>query len=76
MTAVVGILNKRGIAIAADSAVTMNRKRNEKIANSANKMLRLCSSTPISVMVTGSAGLLTTPWDIIVRRYRQKHGDM
>lgn len=47
MTAVVGILNKRGIAIAADSAVTMNRKRNEKIANSANKMLRLCSSTPI-----------------------------
>lgn len=76
MTAVVGILNKRGIAIAADSAVTMNRRRNEKIANSANKMLRLCSATPISVMITGSAGFLSTPWDIIVRRYRQKHGDI
>lgn len=76
MTAVVGILNKRGIAIAADSAVTMNRRRNEKIANSANKMLRLCSATPISVMITGSAGFLSTPWDIIVRRYRQKRGDI
>lgn len=61
MTAVVGILNKRGIAIAADSAVTMNRRRNEKIANSANKMLRLCSATPISVMITGNAGFLSTP---------------
>jgi hypothetical protein len=73
MTAVVGILNKRGIAIAADSAVTMTRRRNEKIANSANKMLRLSSVNPISVMITGSAGFIATPWDIIVRRYRQKN---
>lgn len=74
MTAVVGIMNKRGIAIAADSAVTMTRDANEKIANSANKMIRLSSAQPVSVMITGNADFLRTPWDVIVRRYRQKRG--
>ena len=54
MTALVGILNVRGAAIAADSAVTMTRDRNRKIANSANKMLRLSSAQPVSVMICGS----------------------
>ena len=76
MTAVIGIMNKRGIAIAADSAVTMTRKGNQKISNSANKMLRLSSANPISVMITGNAEFLRTPWDIVVRRYRQKRGDI
>ena len=75
MTAVVGILNKHGIAIAADSAVTMNRDGEIKIENSANKMLRMLDVCPISVMIVGSATFLTTPWDIIVRRYRQKRGN-
>ena len=37
MTAIVGILNRKGIAIAADSASTTQNK----IINSGNKMLRL-----------------------------------
>ena len=74
MTAVVGLLNKRGIAIAADSAVTITRDRKVKIENSANKMLRMSDVNPISIMIVGSADFHTTPWDIIVRRYRQKRG--
>lgn len=76
MTALVGILNVRGAAIAADSAVTMTRDRNRKIANSANKMLRLSSAQPVSVMICGSGMFLGTPWDIIIRRYRQKRGQV
>ena len=76
MTAVVGILNKRGIAIAADSAATITRNGRVKIENSANKMLRLSDVTPISIMIVGSARFLLTPWDIIVRRYRQKRGSI
>lgn len=74
MTAVVGLLNKRGIAIAADSAVTITRDRKVKIENSANKMLRMSDVNPISIMIVGSAAFHYTPWDIIVRRYRQKRG--
>ena len=33
MTAIVGILNKRGVAIAADSAVTVGNGDNVKIYN-------------------------------------------
>ena len=51
MTAVIGILNKEGAAIAADSAVTVSNYRGEKILNSANKMIRLSEVAPIGVMI-------------------------
>ncbi len=76
MTAVVGILNKRGAAIAADSAVTRTRYNNRKITKNGNKMIRLSNSVPISVMLTGNGDFLRTQWDIIVRYYRQRRGDI
>lgn len=73
MTAVVGILNKKGAAIAADSAVTISRGfRGQKISNSANKMIRLSDDQPIAVMIVGNACLMGIPWDIIIRWYRVK----
>ena len=38
MTAIVGLLNKRSIALAADSAVTINSPSGHKVLNSANKV--------------------------------------
>ena len=55
MTAVIGILNKEGAAIAADSAVTVSNYRGEKILNSANKMIRLSEVAPIGVMICSNA---------------------
>ena len=53
MTTVVGILNKKGVAIAADSAVTRTPVRGEsKYTKNGNKMIRLCEAVPISVMLT------------------------
>ena len=78
MTSVVGILNKRGAAIAADSAVTRVRGKRghgeEKVTKNGNKMVRLSDVNPIAVMITGNAEFLRVPWDVIVRRYRQKNG--
>jgi hypothetical protein len=78
MTSVVGILNKRGAAIAADSAVTRRRykggSRNEKVTKNGNKMVRLSDVDPITVMITGNADFLGVPWDVIIRRYRQQNG--
>lgn len=76
MTAVVGILNKRGAAIAADSAVTRTRYNNRKITKNGNKMIRLSDCVPISVMLTGNGAYLRTQWDIIIRHYRQHRGDI
>ena len=77
MTAVVGILNRRGAAIAADSAVTRHRgSKGEKITKNGNKMLRLSNVVPISIMLTGNGDFLHVQWDIVIRRYRQERGDI
>lgn len=76
MTAVVGILNKRGAAIAADSAVTRQIYNNRKITKNGNKIIRMSNCVPISVMVTGNGCYLKTQWDIIIRYYRQHRGEI
>lgn len=76
MTAVVGILNKKGVAIAADSAVTRTRGRNNKVTKNGNKMVRVSDVLPISVMLTGNGAFLRTQWDIIIRHYRQHRGNI
>lgn len=75
MTSVVGILNKNGVAIAADSAVTRTRYIT-KFTKNGNKMVRLCEAIPVAVMITGNADYLQTPWDVIIRRYRQIRGHL
>lgn len=81
MTVVVGVLNKKGVAIAADSATTndmMNNatgEREKKVVNSGNKMLRLSDKMPIGVMIVGSAQLSGIPWDVLIRWYRKQLGD-
>ena len=74
MTAVIGILNKEGAVVAADSAVTMTRGRREKISNSADKMIRLSDAQPISAVIFSDACFMGIPWDIIIRWYRHRRG--
>ena len=73
MTAIVGILNKHGIAVAADSAETIGS--GVKIYNKANKIFTLSKYEPVGVAVYGDAmfgGL--TPWDIVLKMYRKELG--
>jgi hypothetical protein len=74
MTSVIGILNKKGIALAADSAVTRTRSYNNKVTKNGNKMIRLSDVLPICVMLTGNGDFMRTQWDILVRHYRQHRG--
>ena len=74
MTAVIGMLNKKGVAIAADSAVTRTRGCGQKVTKNGNKMVRVSDVIPVSVMITGNALFLRNPWDIIIRKYRKERG--
>lgn len=73
MTAIVGVLNKHGAAIAADSAVTMGNTH--KVVNSANKIFTLSKYHPVAVMTYNYASFMGTPWDIIIKEYRKQLGD-
>ncbi len=66
MSAVVGILNTQAIAIAADSAVSINGK----IYNRALKIFTLSKYNPVGVMIYSSATFMQTPWETIIKMYR------
>lgn len=70
MTAIVAVLNKRAVAIAADSAVTMGNTH--KVVNSANKIFTLSKYHPVAVMTYSNASFMGVPWDIIIKEYRKE----
>lgn len=75
MTAIVGILNRRGAVMAADSAVTVGSGDNTKIYNTATKLFPLSRNNPVGVMIFNSANFMGTPWDLIFKLYRDRKGD-
>ena len=70
MTAEIAIMNKEAIALAADSAVTMDQERGQKIFTSANKLFALSKYYPVGIMVYGSASFMGVPWESIIKVYR------
>ncbi|MBK7833851.1 MAG: hypothetical protein IPJ56_16175 [Gemmatimonadetes bacterium] len=73
MTAEVAVLNRLGVALAADSAVTIGRDAT-KIFGSAEKLFQLSPSAPVGVMVYGNASFLGLPWETIIKTYRAQLG--
>lgn len=68
MTAEIAVMNKQGIALAADSAVTIG---NSKVL-STNKLFMLSKYYPVGIMVFGNASLLGVPWEILIKQYKKK----
>jgi hypothetical protein len=74
MTAIVGVLNKRGIAFAADSAATHSSNSGQKIANNANKLFALSKYYPIGIALYNNLDFMGIPWDTIIKLYRDNLG--
>jgi len=74
MTAEVGVLNRLGVALAADSAVSIGVDA-DKIYTSADKLFQLCQSAPIGIMINGNADFVGLPWETIIKKYRQTLGE-
>src|SRR4051812_9305210 len=75
MTAEIAVMNKEAVALAADSAATMDSGRGPKIFTSANKIYALSLHAPVAVMVYGGASLLELPWETAIKLYRQRLAD-
>lgn len=74
MTAEIAIMNKDAIALAADSAVTIDTESGKKIFNTTNKLFALTKQAPVGIMVYGSASLMGVPWESIIKIYRTQNG--
>lgn len=63
MTAEIAIANKQGIAIAADSAVTI---QGERVWKSSNKIFPLSPRNDIAIMISGSGEFNSFPWETVI----------
>jgi len=72
MTAEIAIMNRQGIALAADSAVTLG---SGKIYNSADKLYALSKYHPVGIMIYGSARFMGVAWETIIKCYRNNLKD-
>lgn len=70
MTAEIAIMNKDAIALAADSAVTIDTESGRKIYNTSNKLFAFSKHAPVGVMVYGRSDLMGVPWESIIKVYR------
>lgn len=75
MTAEIGILNKNGVVLAADSAVTLSNGINSKVFNSARKLFTLSSVHSVGIMIYGDASFMGVPWDVIISEYKKSIGN-
>lgn len=74
VTAEVVIMNKLGLSMAADSAMTSGRDGVQKVYNSANKLYSLSKEHAVGIMIYGAASFMEVPWDVIIKSYRDKVG--
>lgn len=79
MTAEIAIMNRSAIALAADSAITVEspfggEKDRSKIYYSSNKLFTLSKYHPVGIMVFGNAELLIFPWETLIKIYRKGLG--
>lgn len=72
MTAEIAALNLRGIALAADSAVTVNFPESPKVFHTAEKIFEVRSRPAMAMMVYGEASYLGVPWEVLVERLRKE----
>lgn len=75
MTALVSVMNKHAVAIAADSAITVTSPYGHKVINSANKVFALSKYHPVGIMFCGNAYFMSTPIEVIVKLYRKQLKD-
>lgn len=63
------MLNTIGVALAADSAVTIG---SSKVFNTADKLFSLSKHHPIGIMIYGNASFMGVPWETVIKIYRKK----
>jgi len=72
VTCEVAVMNKHGVALAADSAVSLCEGK--KVYHTAEKLFQL-SNAPIAIMTYGCAEIMGVPWEIVIKSYIQQFGE-
>ena len=78
MTAEIAIMSRTAVVLAADSATTVTTWKNGELEKryfkGANKLYELSRRGPVGLMIFGSAGLQTVPWELYIKSFRDDLG--
>jgi len=74
MTAEIALLNRQAVALAADSAVTIQHEAKLKVRPTANKIFQLSKYNPVGVMVYDQSTLVGVPWETLIKGCREDLG--
>ncbi|HEY2363485.1 MAG TPA: hypothetical protein VGK36_20355 [Candidatus Angelobacter sp.] len=72
MTAEIAILNRQAVALAADSAVTLQTAVGPPKIYNTNKLFSLSKYQPVAAMVYGNAEFMDVPWETAIKAYRSE----
>ena len=72
MTTEVVVMNRGGVALAADSAVSYQVGDSLGVRNSAVKLFMLSKHRPVGVMIYGNSSLFGIPWETILKEFRKE----
>lgn len=75
MTTEIAVINRLGVALATDSAVTIGGEGGMKVFETADKLFELSPHHPVGVMINGSMDFLGVPWEILIREFRKLQGE-
>jgi hypothetical protein len=75
VTAEIAVMNRSAVALAADSAVTMQSQDEQKVWQSANKIFGLSRQHSVGFMIYGSADIMRVPLETVVKIYRDQLRD-
>lgn len=71
MTSELVILTPSAVALAADSAVTLDTIENRKIYNGINKLFMLSNEPPVGIMTYNNVRLLNIPFETLIKEFRK-----
>lgn len=71
MTAIVGVINSQGVAIAADSAVTVSGQNVKKVYNRSNKIFTLSKYHPVGISIYSLSDFMGIPLETLIKVYRK-----
>lgn len=78
MTAEICVMNRLAAVLAADSATTVtswtDSGRETRYFKGANKIFQLSDYEPVGVMIFASADLMSVPWEVIIKTFREQLG--
>jgi hypothetical protein len=79
LTAEIAVLNAQAVALAADSAVTIETTTapadaQRKVYNTVNKLFALSKYEPVGIMVYGNASIAGLPAETVIKQFRMRLG--